>query len=99
MTNISQIAGGLTLGGQALPTGAQTGRPSFSSLVDQALTAVSDSQKTATAAEAGYTSGLSGYTLGKALVSSDRAAVMWNATIGVRNELVNAYQAVFNMQI
>jgi flagellar hook-basal body complex protein FliE len=85
--------------GQALPAASSGGGASFVRLLNQALTTVSDSQKAATTAEAGYTTGLPGYTLGKALVSSDRAQVMWNATLGVRNELVGAYQAIFNMQI
>jgi flagellar hook-basal body complex protein FliE len=36
--------------------------------------------------------------LAKALVANDRAAVAWNATVAVRNELVTAYQSVMNMQ-
>ena len=48
--------------------------------------------------EAGFAAGVPGDTLAKALVASDRAAVAWNATVAVRNELLAAYQSVMNMQ-
>lgn len=70
----------------------------FLALVNQALTAVSGAQAGAAVAEAGYASGLPGATLSQALVASDRAEVAWNATVAVRNEVVNAYQSIMNMQ-
>ncbi|HTQ71644.1 MAG TPA: flagellar hook-basal body complex protein FliE [Acidocella sp.] len=87
-------------GGGAFPQAAQeagsTGN--FLSVVDSALRGVSAAQGDAATAEAGYVVGAPGATLGKALVSSDRAEVAWNATVAVRNEVVSAYQSIMNMQ-
>ena len=52
----------------------------------------------AATAEAGFTAGVPGATLGKAVVANDRAQVAWNATVAVRNEVVSAYQSIMNMQ-
>jgi len=70
----------------------------FLDLVNQALQGVSGAQAQAATAEAGYTIGAPGATLGKALVSSDQAEVAWNATVAVRNEVVSAYSSIMNMQ-
>lgn len=70
----------------------------FFDTLNQALQSVSTAQSEATAAQAGFTAGVPGATLAKALVASDHAAVAWNATVAVRNELVSAYQSVMNMQ-
>jgi len=94
------------LGAAAAPAGAlpaataasSTPQPGFLDTLNQALQGVSTAQGQATAAEAGFSAGVPGATLAKALVASDRAAVAWNATVGVRNELVSAYQSVMNMQ-
>ncbi|OYV34103.1 MAG: hypothetical protein B7Z81_10490 [Acidocella sp. 20-61-6] len=61
-------------------------------------TPVPPAQARASTAEAGYTIGAPGATLGKALVASDGAEVAWNATVAVRNEVVSAYQTIMNMQ-
>jgi flagellar hook-basal body complex protein FliE len=73
-------------------------QPGFFDTLNQALQNVSTAQGQATSAEAGFTAGVPGATLAKALVANDRAAVSWNATVAVRNELVSAYQSVMNMQ-
>jgi flagellar hook-basal body complex protein FliE len=70
----------------------------FLDMVNTALQGVSATQSTAATAEAGYTAGVPGATLGKALVASDSAEVAWNATVAVRNEVVSAYQSIMNMQ-
>jgi flagellar hook-basal body complex protein FliE len=77
---------------------ASAPRPGFADALGQALQAVSTAQGQATAAEAGFAAGVPGASLANALVASDRAAVAWNATVAVRNELVSAYQSVMNMQ-
>ncbi len=77
---------------------SSTPQPGFLDTLNQALQTVSTTQGHASAAEAGFAAGVPGATLAKALVANDRAAVAWNATVGVRNELVSAYQSVMNMQ-
>jgi flagellar hook-basal body complex protein FliE len=73
-------------------------QPGFLDTLNQALQSVSAAQGQATTAEASFSAGVPGATLAKALVANDRAAVAWNATVSVRNELVTAYQSVMNMQ-
>jgi flagellar hook-basal body complex protein FliE len=88
-------------GGSILATSslaASVPQPGFLDTLNHALQGVSTAQSQATAAEAGFTAGVPGATLAKALVANDRAAVAWNATVAVRNELVTAYQSVMNMQ-
>jgi flagellar hook-basal body complex protein FliE len=71
---------------------------SFVDMVDSALRGVSATQSDAATAEAGFSVGAPGATLGKAVVASDRAEVAWNATVAVRNEVVSAYSSIMNMQ-
>ncbi len=89
---VSAVAGAGSISGAAAPQG------NFLDMVNGALKTVSADQSAATTAEAGYAAGVSGATLGKALVASDRAEVAWNATVAVRNEVVSAYQSIMNMQ-
>ena|ERR1700757_2554151 len=73
-------------------------QPGFLDTLNQALHSVSAAQGQAATAEAGFSAGVPGATLAKALVANDHAAVAWNATVSVRNELVTAYQSIMNMQ-
>ncbi len=77
----------------------KAGTPDFLKTLDQALTRVSDLQQQAGDATRAVASGAPGASLEKALVASDRAKVAWNATVAVRNELVNAYDTVKNMPV
>lgn len=97
---ISALSAAAAPAGAVVPTTAASGtpQPGFLDTLNQALQSVSTTQGQATAAEAGFSAGVPGATLAKALVANDRAAVAWNATVGVRNELVSAYQSVMNMQ-
>lgn len=87
------IQAGLNVNGDS-----STAQPGFVATLNQALQSVSSAQSQAASAEAGFAAGVPGDTMAKALVASDRAEVAWNATVGVRNELVSAYQSVMNMQ-
>ncbi len=87
----------LAVGSSTIATG--TGSGSFFDMIDNALKNVSAAQQSATSAETSYAAGLPGATLGKALISSDRAEVAWNATVAVRNEVVSAYQSIMNMPL
>ncbi|HYW93830.1 MAG TPA: flagellar hook-basal body complex protein FliE [Gammaproteobacteria bacterium] len=78
---------------------SQARAPDFLSTLDHALSRVSDAQRQAGEATRAVASGAPGASLEKALVASDRAKVAWNATVAVRNELVNAYDTVKNMPV
>ena len=97
---ISALSAAAAPAGAVAATTATSGtlQPGFLDTLNQALQSVSTTQGQATAAEAGFSASVPGATLAKALVANDRAAVAWNATVGVRNELVSAYQSVMNMQ-
>jgi flagellar hook-basal body complex protein FliE len=71
---------------------------SFLDMVNSALKGVSSAQSQAASAEAAFSVGAPGATLGQAVVASDRAEVAWNATVAVRNEVVSAYSSIMNMQ-
>jgi flagellar hook-basal body complex protein FliE len=80
---------------------AQAASPSAGAFLDtlnSTLNNVSGLQAQASSAEESFAAGAPGATLGKALVSSDRAEVAWSATVAVRNEVVSAYQSIMNMQ-
>ena len=95
---LSIAATGVAPGLGGAGAASKSPEPGFFGTLNQALTDVSAAQGQATAAEAGYAAGVPGATLAKALVANDHAAVAWNATVAVRNELVAAYQSVMNMQ-
>jgi flagellar hook-basal body complex protein FliE len=95
------IGGGVPGVGSALAAGQTTGQASpnqFLDVVNSTLKGVSDAQAQAATAEQSFAAGAPGATIGKALVSSDRAEVAWSATVAVRNEVVSAYQSIMNMQ-
>jgi flagellar hook-basal body complex protein FliE len=92
--SLGALVGGA--GSQAAPSAAAGGN--FLDMVNRALQGVSSAQQGAASAEAAYSVGAPGATLGKTLVASDRAEVAWNATVAVRNEVVSAYQSIMNMQ-
>jgi len=94
LTDLTGLSGSSHGSGSA----TSTAQPGFVDSLNQALQSVSNAQSAATTAQASFTAGVPGATLAKALVASDRAAVSWNATVAVRNELVSAYQSVMNMQ-
>jgi flagellar hook-basal body complex protein FliE len=95
---LAQAAG--VIGAAAISPASTASAPqgSFLDLVNSALQDVSATQKSAAMAEAAYSVGAPGATIGNALVTSDRADVAWNATVAVRNEVVSAYQSIMNMQ-
>lgn len=71
----------------------------FLETLQHALTAVSQNQSAASAAEEAVASGTPGASTASALVLSDRAELGFNAVVAVRNEVVAAYQTIMNMQI
>jgi flagellar hook-basal body complex protein FliE len=85
-------------------TGAATSSSSgsadqFTGMLQNALSAVSQSQEGAAAAENAVATGAPGSSISTALVLSDKAEVNWTALVAVRNEVVSAYSTIMNMQI
>ncbi len=100
MTNITTSLPALPTLGSATTDAPQNvgGAGHFLNVINNALTNVSGLQGQAATTEASFAAGAPGATLGKALVSSDRAEVAWSATVAVRDEVVSAYQSIMNMQ-
>lgn len=67
--------------------------------INKALLGVSEAQGAAETQARALVSGAPGANLETAVVASARAKIDWNATVAVRNEVVNAYQTIMNMPI
>jgi flagellar hook-basal body complex protein FliE len=85
--------------GTAAPSATSAAASQFAGTLQNALSAVSQSQDGATAAENAVASGTPNASTATALVLSDKAEVNWTALVAVRNEVVSAYQTIMNMQI
>lgn len=83
----------------AAGSGASGSASQFAGLLQNALSAVSQSQEGAAAAENAVATGAPGASTSTALVLSDKAELNWTALVSVRNEVVSAYQTIMNMQI
>jgi flagellar hook-basal body complex protein FliE len=81
------------------PSSASGSASQFAGTLLNALSAVSQSQGGAAAAENAVATGAPGASTSTALVLSDKAEVNWTALVAVRNEVVSAYQTIMNMQI
>jgi flagellar hook-basal body complex protein FliE len=83
----------------ATSSGTSGSASQFTGLLQNALSAVSQSQEGAAAAENAVATGAPGASTSTALVLSDKAELNWTALVSVRNEVVSAYQTIMNMQI
>lgn len=89
---LDQAAGSLT------PT-SKVSQPSFAQSLNQALENVSQAQHTSDMSNRAVVSGAPGASLEKAMEASAHARVDWNATVAVRNQIVNAYSTIMNMPV
>jgi len=88
----------MTAQAQGVPaeTNAVSGGDSFSS---NAINTVNDIQKQSGALARGFEQGNPDIALSDVMVASQKSSVAFEATIQVRNRLVEAYQAVMRMPI
>ncbi|CAG7856231.1 hypothetical protein MCAMS1_00640 [biofilm metagenome] len=75
-------------------TGAST---DFSSLLQQSISSVNDSQQRAAKMVEGFETGASNISLAEVMVETQKANVSFQAMLQVRNKLVEAYKDVMNM--
>lgn len=75
-------------------TGANT---DFSSLLQQSISSVNDTQLRAGKMVEGFESGASNLSLAEVMVETQKANVSFQAMLQVRNKLVEAYKDVMNM--
>jgi flagellar hook-basal body complex protein FliE len=76
------------------PTGGAT---SFGALLSEALASVNQAELNGQAALVGVAAGTT--TLEAAVVATENASLMLNLAVGVRNEVVQAYQQIWSMQV
>jgi flagellar hook-basal body complex protein FliE len=71
----------------------------FTHSLDRALGQVSKVQDAADAQNQALVRGVHGASLEQAVVADAHARIAWNATVAVRNAVVNAYNTIMNMPI
>lgn len=81
-------------GGQVQQTGGNT---DFSALLQQSLAAVNDTQQSAGKMTEAFETGAANISLADVMVANQKASVSFQATLQVRNKLVEAYHDVMNM--
>ena len=97
--NVNQILAqmrtlSLQAGGQVQETGGNT---DFSSLLQQSIAAVNDTQQSAEKMTEAFETGAANISLADVMVSTQKANVSFQAMLQVRNKLVEAYKDVMNM--
>jgi len=91
----------MTAQAQGIPAevGAVNGATSFSSMFTNAINTVNDIQQQSGALTTGFQQGNPDIALSDVMVASQKASIAFEATVQVRNRLVEAYQAVMRMPI
>jgi flagellar hook-basal body complex protein FliE len=69
----------------------------FSSLLQQSIASVNDTQQRASKMVEAFETGTSNLSLAEVMVESQKASVSFQAMLQVRNKLVEAYKDVMNM--
>ncbi len=69
----------------------------FGTLLKQSIDSVNNLQQSAGKMTTAFETGASNVSIADVMVSSQKANVSFQATLQVRNKLVDAYQAVMNM--
>ncbi|HAT8179700.1 TPA: flagellar hook-basal body complex protein FliE [Legionella pneumophila] len=72
---------------------------SFSSVFQQALNQVNDLSQTADSLKTRFEMGDSNVSLGEVMIASQKSNLGFEATLRVRNKLVQAYQDIMNMPV
>lgn len=78
---------------------APAAKTDFMHSLNRALEQVSAAQASSGAENRALVQGAPGASLEKAVLASAHARIDWNATVAVRNEVVNAYRTIMNMPV
>ncbi|HEC73074.1 MAG TPA: flagellar hook-basal body complex protein FliE [Methylophaga aminisulfidivorans] len=86
---------------QPLPMqdGTNSDRVNFSNIMKNAVDGVNDLQKTSGSMKTAFEMGDPNVNLADVMIASQKASVAFEATLQVRNKLVEAYQEVMRMSI
>lgn len=87
--------GGLGLGAGVV----KPGQSDFGALLKQTIAAVGENQMQAGRMSAAFERGDPGADLGRTMVAVQKAELSLNATVQVRNKLVDAYKDIMNMPV
>ncbi|HEY7883739.1 MAG TPA: flagellar hook-basal body complex protein FliE [Cellvibrionaceae bacterium] len=79
--------------------GKSSETPGFSELMAQAVNKVNDVQQASGATAEAYQRGEPGVDITDVMIASQKASVAFEATVQVRNKLVEAYRDIMNMPI
>jgi len=98
--NVSQVLNQMrimSLQAANRPVQETNGSTDFSSLLQQSLASVNNTQQTAGKMVEAFESGASNVSLAQVMVETQKANVSFQAALQVRNKLVEAYKDVMNM--
>ena len=84
---------------QSLQSVRSASKTDFTQSLNNALEHVSQVQQASDAENKAVVQGAPGASLEKAVTASAHARVDWNATVAVRNQVVNAYKTIMNMPV
>lgn len=73
--------------------------PSFGDLMTQAVNKVNDTQKASAALSKAYEMGDPNVDITDVMIASQKSSVSFQATVQVRNKLVEAYRDIMNMPV
>lgn len=93
-----EVTGLRNMGGGVQVEGA-TKVPGFGELMTQALGKVNEVQKTSSSMADAYERGVAGVDITDVMIASQKASVAFQATVQVRNKLIDAYRDIMNMPI
>jgi len=92
-----QVNGMRSLG--ALNVNPANKLPSFGDLMTQAVSKVNETQQKSAAMAEAYEKGVAGVDITDVMIASQKASVAFQATVQVRNKLIEAYKDIMNMPI
>ena len=98
--NVSQVLNQMrimSLQAANRPVQETNGSTDFSSLLQQSIASVNNTQQTAGKMVEAFESGSSNFSLAQVMVETQKASVSFQAALQVRNKLVEAYKDVMNM--
>ena len=90
---------GLQTNGMPVPAVKAVEKASFSQELDQALTSVSQSQAQAAQMQRDLQMGRPTASIEETMVAMQKSQIGFQATLQVRNKLVQAYSDIMNMQV
>ena len=77
----------------------EAGEPSFSTLLEESIEKVADTQQAAKDLSRAFQEGRENVELPEVMIAMQKAKISFEAMSQVRNKLLSAYQEIMNMQV